>query len=498
MSQFLNKDTTQPPKSPKPPNPTQSQISMDINNFPHLPGKSMDIDIPSNNSQKESYVGALGYKVGNKGTLKVRLLPRAHEVIDGKTVVFFTKKEHALLVDTCRWTIVGKFATARPTIDKIRSYFAKSVTTKIEVKIGAKDRFHVFIDVDNEDDFNNIYGREYISLSDYFNMKILKWMPNLKLNTETSLAPVWINLPYFPWHFYEWDALCRIVSPVGIPLTMEKATSTKTRLTIAKLRIQVDLAKPLIHSINVEVRNQTGKMEVFEQKIKYETMPAYCSFCKVQGHSIERCISNPSRAQNEENNTITRKGMEFHQKSPKISTKNNISSNTTVQRRDQEWKTDEQTQIMEKKRKYKIEQMSGTISTKGGGKGNSQNDTQKGKMQNNNNDKERQQNSGSYNSFNILRMEEDQVKIRKTGTNVAKNISTSEAGKINQTTQRLKSATRWSKTQKRKEKDVKKKANALNIQNNRSATAAGFSNIDETIQGECWVISSFFPSYVDK
>ncbi|KAF3677697.1 hypothetical protein FXO37_04701 [Capsicum annuum] len=339
MSQFLNKDTTQPPKSPKPPNPTQSQISMDINNFPHLPGKSMDIDIPSNNSQKESYVGALGYKVGNKGKLKVRLLPRAHEVIDGKTVVFFTKKEHALLVDTCRWTIVGKFATARPTIDKIRSYFAKSVTIKIEVKIGAKDRFHVFIDVDNEDDFNNIYGREYISLSDYFNMKILKWMPNLKLNTETSLAPVWINLPYFPWHFYEWDALCRIVSPVGIPLTMEKATSTKTRLTIAKLRIQVDLAKPLIHSINVEVRNQTGKMEVFEQKIKYE-----------------------------ENNTITRKGMEFHQKSPKISTKNNISSNTTVQRRDQEWKTDEQTQIMEKKRKYKIEQMSGTISTKGGGK----------------------------------------------------------------------------------------------------------------------------------
>ncbi|PHU02035.1 hypothetical protein BC332_27286 [Capsicum chinense] len=116
----------------------------------------------------------------------------------------------------------------RPAIDKIRSDFAKSVSTKGEFKIGAKDRFHVFIDVDNED-FNSIYGREYISLSDCINMKILKWTPNFEPNSEMSLAPVWINLPDLPRHFYEWDALCRIVSPIGIPLKMDKATTTKTR-----------------------------------------------------------------------------------------------------------------------------------------------------------------------------------------------------------------------------------------------------------------------------
>ncbi|KAH0665247.1 hypothetical protein KY290_027517 [Solanum tuberosum] len=39
------------------------------------------------------------------------------------------------------------------------------------------------------------------------------------------------------------DALCRIVEPIGYPLTMDKATSTKSIPTTAKLRVELDLAK---------------------------------------------------------------------------------------------------------------------------------------------------------------------------------------------------------------------------------------------------------------
>lgn len=103
----------------------------------------------------------------------MRLPPTVHEFIDYVTLVFLTKEEHQILTDTCRWTIIGKFATPRPAIEKIRSDLVKSTTTKGEVKIGAKDRFNLFIDVDNEVDFNDINGREYISLSNCINMKIL-------------------------------------------------------------------------------------------------------------------------------------------------------------------------------------------------------------------------------------------------------------------------------------------------------------------------------------
>ncbi|KAH0731472.1 hypothetical protein KY290_002478 [Solanum tuberosum] len=277
------------PKFPDPPDPANKNRPPQPEDFPPLRTKPMEIDQTHNHNRKDSYAGALGYRIGNRSKLKIRLPPRAHEIIDGKAVVVFTKEEHEILADTCRWTIIGKFSRGRPAIDRIRSDFTKVITTKGEVKIGAKDRYHVFIDVENEEDFNDIFSRDSIALNDDVDMKILKWTPNFKPNAENSLAPVWINLPDLPWHYYEWDALCRIVDPIGVPLIMDKATTTKTRPTTAKLRVQIDLAKPLIHTVRVEVRNLSGEEETFEQKIEYETLPIYCSHCKVQNHSTENC-----------------------------------------------------------------------------------------------------------------------------------------------------------------------------------------------------------------
>lgn len=76
------------------------------------------------------------------------------------------------------------------------------------------------------------------------------------------------------WDYYEWDALCTIVSPIGTPIIIDKATFLKTRPTTAKLRVEVDLAKPLLSEVFVEIRNLQGEMEVFEQKFEYETILA--------------------------------------------------------------------------------------------------------------------------------------------------------------------------------------------------------------------------------
>lgn len=77
-------------------------------------------------------------KVGNRSKLKVRLPPRSPELIDGKAMAVFTKEEHELLVETCRWIIVGKFLTSRPSIDKIRVEFAKTITIKERSKLELK------------------------------------------------------------------------------------------------------------------------------------------------------------------------------------------------------------------------------------------------------------------------------------------------------------------------------------------------------------------------
>lgn len=41
-------------------------------------------------------------------------------------------------------------------------------------------------------------------------------------------------------------------------------------------------------------RNQQGNMKTFAQKVGHETIPAYCFYCKMEGHTNDSCrIANP-------------------------------------------------------------------------------------------------------------------------------------------------------------------------------------------------------------
>ncbi|KAG5592792.1 hypothetical protein H5410_043306 [Solanum commersonii] len=220
---------------------------------------------------------------------QIRLETRGYEIQDGKPLVVFTKEENDLLTQTCKWTIIGNISHIRPSIDIIQKEFAKMISSKGNVKIGAYNMHHVFIDFDNVDDHLNVYSKNFLTFGETHLMKILRWTPNFKPEAETTLAPVWINLPDLPWHFYEWDAIQRICKPIGTPLIMDKATRSKTRPATAKVRIEVDLTRPLVYEVLVEIQNEEGKMEVITQKVEYETIPAFCSHCKVQGHRDEKC-----------------------------------------------------------------------------------------------------------------------------------------------------------------------------------------------------------------
>ncbi|OIT30842.1 hypothetical protein A4A49_27518 [Nicotiana attenuata] len=215
----------------------------------------MNLGQNPSNEEQTSYRGALGLKTQSSNKGKIRLQHRKHEIINGKPVVTFTKEEHDLLAETCKWTLIGYFCRNRPQIDKIRANFTRIMPTKGQVKIGAKDSKHVFIDAENEEDYKLIASYNYVQLSEGHSMKIQRWTPNFKPNKNTSMALVWINLPGLPWHYYEWATLCRIVGPIGTPIVMDKATQTKTRPTTTKMRIEIDLLKPMITDVQVTIQN---------------------------------------------------------------------------------------------------------------------------------------------------------------------------------------------------------------------------------------------------
>ncbi|XP_070029285.1 uncharacterized protein [Nicotiana sylvestris] len=147
---------------------------------------------------------------------------------------------------------------------------------------------HVFIDFDLEEDHRNVKARSFLTICD-MQMKLQKWTPNFKPEIKSTLAPVWINLPDLKWHYFEWDAFCRIVEPIGIPIIMDKATISKTRPTTAKIKIEIDVTKTLLHEVQIDIMNENGQMESIIQKVEYEAIPEYCSHCKMLGHSDLKC-----------------------------------------------------------------------------------------------------------------------------------------------------------------------------------------------------------------
>lgn len=69
-----------------------------------------------------------------------------------------------MLAQTCKWTIIGKFSQIRPSIDIIRREFTKIIPGKGNIKIGAYDMHHVFLDFDNIEDHLNVLSRNFIHL----------------------------------------------------------------------------------------------------------------------------------------------------------------------------------------------------------------------------------------------------------------------------------------------------------------------------------------------
>jgi len=151
---------------------------------------------------KQNYAAAIWNQNHKKS--RIKLPPRAHEIVQDKPVVIFTKEEHDILTDTCRWTIFGKFSRTRPAIDIIRAEFNNIIQLKCTVKIGAFDLKHVFIDVEYEEDYESLSSRNYIHLEEDCIMQLQKWTPFFKPAKRNSISPVWITLPDLSWQFFEW------------------------------------------------------------------------------------------------------------------------------------------------------------------------------------------------------------------------------------------------------------------------------------------------------
>lgn len=111
----------------------------------------------------------------------------------------------------------------------------------------------------------------------------MKWIPDFHPATARILTmAVWIRLNNLPMEYYDSEVLWHLAKKVGKPVKIDAITLEQSRGRFARICVEINVDKPLVHSINC------GS---FQQKVQYEGLSLLCFRCGRVGHDQMSCSS---------------------------------------------------------------------------------------------------------------------------------------------------------------------------------------------------------------
>ncbi|KAF5208044.1 zinc ion binding / nucleic acid binding protein [Thalictrum thalictroides] len=102
---------------------------------------------------------------------------------------------------------------------------------------------------------------------------------------QIKSVPLWVTIHGIPKKLWTKEGLSYVGSLLGKPICSDEATAQKTRLTFAKICVEVDSVFDLPVSKQVDI----GEAELVTLQFEYPWKPQQCSKCKEYGHTDKRC-----------------------------------------------------------------------------------------------------------------------------------------------------------------------------------------------------------------
>ncbi|KAF5455055.1 hypothetical protein F2P56_024669 [Juglans regia] len=161
---------------------------------------------------------------------------------------------------------------------------------------------NVFVCMANEADFTKALSQEVCEINGVF-YRAFRWSPDFNEDVESFRVPVWVSLPGLPPNVYQEAFLNILMAPTGTFIRSDNPTRCATRTDGARLCVEVDAVKPPLSHFWI---GASGLPSSRKQEIVYETLPAYCSSCNMQGHNTRTC--NPRRVGKNGGRKVSRKG----------------------------------------------------------------------------------------------------------------------------------------------------------------------------------------------
>ena len=117
------------------------------------------------------------------------------------------------------------------------------------------------------------------------------WKPGMDmLNIQLSSIPIMVRFYNIPLEYWTNTCLGHIASTVGIPLHIDPLTENQTKLTFARICIEVGVDCEFPKSVLLDRGN--GSYSTI--RIEYPWAPQCCSECKLFGHNLVNCQAKKS------------------------------------------------------------------------------------------------------------------------------------------------------------------------------------------------------------
>lgn len=97
-----------------------------------------------------------------------------------------------------------------------------------------------------------------------------------------------VTFSELPWHCYNKKCVTALLAPLGKVLYLDATSVQKTRGSLAKVRLQLDLTKdrpPQVWTSFDEDNLTIGR----SQLVQCEGILGYCHYCKHKGHIVQSC-----------------------------------------------------------------------------------------------------------------------------------------------------------------------------------------------------------------